>query len=215
MALVFASERSTGVNVVKEVVSACIRRGLFDRQMYNQYKILTSKGIQTRYAEATARRSSQKIDGRYLLIPMPKNWVDVNNNSVNVDNNSENVDNNPQSNVDKSKVNNIYDNTRVRALFEKLCVLYPRKGNEDAAYTVFEALNPSDEEFARILRTLEIQKKSPEWKAQDGKFVPGILRYITERRWESVSDENKDIEDRILQASKQRLKKISEEKNNG
>lgn len=107
VALVFAQDCKSSANVVKEVVSACLRRGLFDRQKYDQYKILTSEGIQERYAEATERRTSQKIDGRYLLIAMPKNWINVDNNPINADNNSENVDDNTQSKVNKNKINNI------------------------------------------------------------------------------------------------------------
>lgn len=106
VALLFASECGVGVNVVGEVVSACLRRGIFDRGLYEQYQILTSEGIQERFAEATSRRSSQKIDGRYLLIVAPKNWVFSDNNSVSVYNNSKNVDNNTQSRVEESKVNN-------------------------------------------------------------------------------------------------------------
>ena len=108
VALLFASECGVGVNVVGEVVSACLRRGIFDRGLYEQYQILTSEGIQERFAEATSRRSSQKIDGRYLLIVAPKNWVSVDNNSVSVDNNSENVDNNTQSRVEESRVKEIH-----------------------------------------------------------------------------------------------------------
>lgn len=111
VALVFASECDVGVSVVKEVVSACLRRGIFNRQKHDQYKVLTSEGIQERYAEATERRTSQKIDGRYLLIDIPKNWVCVDNNSINVDNNSENENDNPQSKVNKNKLNNIYTTT--------------------------------------------------------------------------------------------------------
>lgn len=208
VALMFASECGAGVNVVKEVLSACFRRGLFDRQMYDQYQILTSGGIQKRYAEATERRAFQKIDGRYLLIPMPKNWVDVNNNAVNADNNSENVNENPQSKVKESKVNNITYNTRVCALFEKLYEAYPRKSKREDAYAAFEELDPTDDVFNAMLKALEIQKKSPEWTAQNGKFIPGLVRWIKEQRWESVSVED-DIEERILELSKQRLKGVN------
>jgi hypothetical protein len=203
--LMFASECGVGVNIVKEVIYACFRRGLFDRQMYDQYQILTSEGIQERYAEATERRSFQKIDGRYLLIPIPKNWVYVDNNLINVDNNSENDVDNTQSKVNKSKVNNITSNTRVCALFEKLYEAYPRKSKRGEAYAAFEELDPSDEVFAAIIKALDIQKKSSEWTSQGGKFIPGLVRYIKERRWEGVVVED-DIEERILQASKQRLK---------
>lgn len=106
VALMFSTENGVGVSVVREVISACIRRGIFDREKFEVYGVLTSEGVQERYAEATERRTSQKIDGRYLLIPTPKNWIIVNNNGINVDNNSENVDRNPQSKVKYSKVYN-------------------------------------------------------------------------------------------------------------
>lgn len=118
VALVFASECGVGVSVVKEVVSACLRRGIFNRQKHDQYKVLTSEGIQERYAEATERRTSQKIDGRYLLVDIPKNWICVDNNSINVDNNSENENDNPQSKVNKNKINNITTTTEARARAE-------------------------------------------------------------------------------------------------
>lgn len=105
VALVFAQENGAGFNVVKEVVSACLRRGIFHREMFERYQILTSDGIQERFADATKRRISQKIDGRYLLIPAPKNWVDVNRNGENVDRNGENVDRMAQSRGEESRVN--------------------------------------------------------------------------------------------------------------
>lgn len=102
--LMFAERYSVGVNFVKEVIQACLRRGIFNREMYEKYQILTSKGIQERYADGTARRTSKKIDGRYLLIPAPQNWIIVNRNDVSVDINAENVCRNTQSRVDESNV---------------------------------------------------------------------------------------------------------------
>lgn len=106
VALVFASECNVGANVVCEVVSACIRRGLFDKNLYDRFGILTSASIQMRFAEATSRRDSQKVFADYLLIPVRKNWVSVCNNSINAYDNSKNVDDNPQSKEKKSKVKN-------------------------------------------------------------------------------------------------------------
>ena len=106
VALLFASECGVGVNVVKEVVSACFRRGIFHQETFDRYQILTSEGVQNRYAEATERRTSQKVDGRYLLIPMPKNWDNVNDNQVNADNNAVNVDGNTQRKEEEIKEKN-------------------------------------------------------------------------------------------------------------
>ena len=83
----------------------------------------------------------------------------------------------------------------------------PKAGGSLAtqAYAAFEELDPSDEVFAVMIKALDIQKKSSEWTSQSGKFIPGLVRYIKERRWEGIVVED-DIEERILQASKQRLK---------
>lgn len=105
VALMFAKENGVGVNVVREVISACLRRGIFDREKFEKYGILTSYGIQERYAEATERRTFQKIDGRYLLVSAPENWVIVDNNSVNADINAVNVCRSTQSKVKESTVN--------------------------------------------------------------------------------------------------------------
>lgn len=108
VALVFADENKVGANVVQEVVRVCLKRGIFDQRMFDEYGILTSDGIQKRFAEATARRTFIEADRRYLLIAAPSNWVFDSRNSINVDNNAVNVDNNPQSKVKKSKVNHSY-----------------------------------------------------------------------------------------------------------
>ncbi len=105
VALLFSQKNGLSGNVVPEVISACIRRGVFDCGMYQHYSILTSKGIQTRYLEASKRRTSLNLKNDYLLIDIPSNKVNVDNNSINVDINSKKDSNNTQSKVNKSKSN--------------------------------------------------------------------------------------------------------------
>lgn len=118
VALLF-SRRCGGGNAVSEIVSAAIKRGIFDKDMYDKYSILTSKGIQKRYFEAVSRRVCVEVKSEYLLVcatDLPEN---VNRNEINVNRNSENVDRNTQSKVKESKVNyskGTYDiNTSLRA----------------------------------------------------------------------------------------------------
>ena len=113
VALLFSRELGLGGNTVSEIVSATLRRGLFDRELFDKYKILTSQGIQTRYFEAVGRRKGLEVKKQYLLVNIDKNSINVNINSINVSNNEENVCNNPQikenkSKVNKNKINNIY-----------------------------------------------------------------------------------------------------------
>ena len=103
--LMFAQSINKGVNFVDEVINRCTEYGIFDRRLYKKYGVLTSSGIQKRYAKMTERRNLFTIDGRYLLISAPKNWVIVSNNSVNVDNNGENVGKNTESKVNVESKN--------------------------------------------------------------------------------------------------------------
>ena len=97
VALLFAKRVGLGGGVVSEIVQASIRRGIFDKELFKRYGILTSKGIQKRYLEAARRRKSVKIKSEYLLLDCAKNEINVDNNSINDDINS-------QSKVKESKV---------------------------------------------------------------------------------------------------------------
>lgn len=114
VALMFAGDNGVGVNVVQEVVRACLSRGIFDQGMYKKFRILTSDGVQERYFKATERRSFEKIDHRYLLVAIPFEGVNADNNCVFADNNSVNVDDNTtnKKKVNKSKVLSIARDAR-------------------------------------------------------------------------------------------------------
>ena len=105
VALLFSREVGLGGNVVSEIITATLRRGLFDKKLFDKYGILTSEGVQNRYFEATERRKGFEVKKQYLLVNADNNLINVDNNPINVCNNSRNVDNNPQSKVNKSKVN--------------------------------------------------------------------------------------------------------------
>lgn len=76
IALLFSREIGLGCNVVSEIVSAAIKRGIFDKEMFEEYHILTSVGIQKRYLDAVSRRKNVKVENQYLLLKcanFPKN----------------------------------------------------------------------------------------------------------------------------------------------
>lgn len=104
VALLFAKSVGLGGKVVSEIVSASIKRGIFDKKLFEKYEILTSKGIQERYFEAVSRRKSFKVKSEYLLLDcaqIPKN-VDISSENVYISN--ENVYISKQSKEEKSRV---------------------------------------------------------------------------------------------------------------
>ena len=70
-ALLFASiaGKNVTVELVNDVVCELLKRGLFDKNMFDQFNILTSNGIQTRFAKicSDAKRKQPHIDPIYQI----------------------------------------------------------------------------------------------------------------------------------------------------
>lgn len=113
VALLFAKRVGAGGSVVSEIVEALIKRGIFDKTLYDKYHILTSAGIQRRYFEAVSRRKNVKVKAEYLLVNATDFLSDVDILSENVCTNKKNADILKQSKVEKSKVYNTH-NARTR-----------------------------------------------------------------------------------------------------
>lgn len=104
VALLFSHECGGG-KAVSEIVSAAIKRGIFDKGMYDKYSILTSKGIQARYFEAVSRRTQVNVKSEYLLICDTDLADNVNKNRVSVNINPQNADRNSQIKEKEIKLN--------------------------------------------------------------------------------------------------------------
>ena len=69
------------VSLVKEVIAGCVRRDLFDKDVFNSFGVITSDRIQSNYLEATSERRRKGteivIKEEYLLVPFDENWKNV------------------------------------------------------------------------------------------------------------------------------------------
>jgi hypothetical protein len=74
-ALLFAKGVGDGCqdSCVKDVVYELLKRGFFERSIFERFGVLTSKGIQSRYFEATKRYKHVEAIKEYLLINPPEN----------------------------------------------------------------------------------------------------------------------------------------------
>lgn len=104
VALLFARKVGLGGNVVSEIVEASIRRGMFDREKYDKYHVLTSRGIQKRYFEAVSRRKVLEVDENILLVNVALFCPNVDIRAKNVNIFSENANISKQSKVEESRV---------------------------------------------------------------------------------------------------------------
>lgn len=90
--ILFSKRVNVDINHVNTVVNDCIKYGVFDKNLFEQHQILTSKGIQKRYFEASSRRKVIDIVDEFILINVKK---DVNESKKVV-----NDDKNPSSSGD-------------------------------------------------------------------------------------------------------------------
>ncbi len=111
--LLYKSRINADINFINEVINECLQWGIFSKEMYDKYSVLTSRGIQKRFFEATCRRQTVAITSEVLLMPIPDNYkpqlidlpiVNVNRNIKNADINPKNADSGTQSKVKESKV---------------------------------------------------------------------------------------------------------------
>lgn len=66
-AFVVADEVNVDEDVVASVVAKALEVGMFDQEMYDKHKILTSRGIQKRFLKAAERRKDVKLDQNYCI----------------------------------------------------------------------------------------------------------------------------------------------------
>ena len=130
--LLFASENglSNGsLQLLRDIVSACVRRNIFSERLFKEYGILTSSGVQKQYLKATVKREVEELKKEYLLIDVPENRENVVINAISVGRKTISDGRNTHSKEEKSKEknNNKLCKAEALALFETLWKMYPNK----------------------------------------------------------------------------------------
>ena len=170
--LLFMSENgldSGCLQLLREIVSACIRRNIFSERLLKEYGILTSSGVQKQYLKATVKREVVDLKKEYLLISVPENRKNVVINSISSYGNSINGVINTQSRVEKSREDNIcapephdeQSNKEEQLLkdFEIIYALYPKKRGKTVAFANYK-----------------------QWVSKTGKDVGGKRYHLTNRQ---------------------------------
>lgn len=102
----FGENSGVTINLIEHIVSRCLKNGIFDAKMYENYSILTSARIQTQYFDVVKRRGSILVKKEYLLVSVAKIEGIVYINQENVCENQENVCKN-QENVCKNNTSKV------------------------------------------------------------------------------------------------------------
>lgn len=100
----FGGNSGVTVNLINEIVNRSINIGIFNKELYTKYKILTSERIQRQYFDVVKRRTEINFIDEYLLISVANFKGNVNIFSISVDRNAKIVNKNDTSKVKESKV---------------------------------------------------------------------------------------------------------------
>jgi len=191
--LLTARRLNVDINPLNDVINSCIKRNLFNNVVYEKYNVLTSRGIQKRYFEATVRRKEITLISEY--------WLDVEYDSkittfINVDINPLNVDISTQSKVKKSKEEKSKEKKDDLFLIFKEAHHEYSTGKKRGAVTEYEWLKKQHKDWEEIIPILKdcviaYKKHLAKEKASSG-FAPEkhMQGWITDRRWETYTTDN-------------------------
>ena len=188
VALLFGREVGLGGNAVSEIVSAAIRRGIFNKELFEKYHILTSEGIQKRYFEAVSRRKKVEVKKQYLLVNCAELLKNADISEENADIYGKNDNISVQSKEEKSKEEYSKEEETTggeqQTDFESFWNAYPKKISRQTALKAWKKLSPDNELVKVILDSLEKQKRQPQWTKDNGQYIPYPASWLEGRRWE-------------------------------
>ena len=186
--LLFASENGLNngsLQLLRDIVSACVRRNIFSERLFKEYGLLTSSGIQKQYLKATVKREVVELKKEYLLITVPENRENVVINVISGGRKAISDGRNTQSKEEKSRVkNNILCKAEALALFESLWKMYPnKKGKAQVSdKDKQKLLEIGLEEMTRAIERYKSElEKDKDWrKPQNGStfFHSGYIDYL-------------------------------------
>lgn len=197
--ILFIDDNNLDLNVYNEILNDCIKNNLFDKKMYEKYKILTSVRIQSNYCEAIGRRMNVFFIKEYLLtdvnLLINTKKVNVYINLLNVYNETLNVDIGTQSKGEENKgeENTNTDDNDYEIFFNECWKLYPnKKGKSTIKDTTKKRVYKLGEEFIRAINrySKEVQGKEKQFMKHGSTFWnSGYEDYLDDNYEEETNNE--------------------------
>ena len=72
--------------------------------------------------------------------------------------------------------------------FAEFWAAYPRKVGKAAALKIWKKIKPTTELYERIMKAVEQQKKTAQWRGNAGQFIPYPSTWLNGKRWEDEND---------------------------
>ena len=176
-----ALDTNLDADYVKQVINRACEVELFSFKIYDNFRILTSEGIQNRYLKITERRKSAKINADINLINVDTMYTET---RVNVAETRVNVYKNEQSKVKEieSKVNKSKEKSFMQPVFNNWINNFG-----DISSYLMEVLESLVLEYGvdEVLSALKVAKDKG---TTNVKYIEGVLK---NRKIQSYADDRK------------------------
>lgn len=180
--LLYSNRVNADINLIIEVINECLKWNIFNKELFTRYQVLTSRGIQKRYIEATQRRKEVSFYKEYLLVDLEEKYsekVIVNINRVIVDINSVNTDISTQTKINKTKTNKSINYTNE---FEKFYSEYPNPFNKEQTFSNWKNTLKNDTVENIMLATKNYIKYLKDNNKTDKQFFVRSTNFIGQHK---------------------------------
>ena len=227
--LLFSNRFSVDRNKLIDIIDDCIKWGIFDSDLYDKYKILTSRRIQKHYVAAVYKRVNVEMVEDYLLIdvhdrsnitlirvsddgnPDTTDISDVQSTQSKVNKNKVNESKVYESKVNKNKIYNIifetYNNQNIiihRKLTDKIKKAIDKVLRYDGEDIILEAI----ERYGQAFRDKEYRFCT--YKMTLDKFLiqdNGYMDWLDEgQKWINYIDFRNKAEERLEEIQKSKIR---------
>lgn len=176
---------AVGRKLLSEIVSCCVRRGVFESTLFEKYRILTSRRIQETFLTATKRSTEVIFEKNYALDVVytfiqnaNKNGKDVNIFFKNADSLHANCDKGKERKIEKN-IGNTYASSETPTLEKPVINLILNNGkNFGVTQSVIDELSPL---YPAVDVEQELRKMQG-WllgNPRHRKTENGIMRFVT------------------------------------
>lgn len=189
LAFLVADELGISEGIVSDVISKATEVGIFEKQMAEKFKILTSKGIQERYKKAAYQKKNNEISKQYDLLS--KSCDKPLNGENTSDGNSVNHAESTQSKEKESKEkksNNNMSKQKLERDFDLLWNLYPRKEGKQKAFTAYKRVVKKGITNKKIQDGILAYTKQIEIKGTPREYIKQGSTFFNGEHWNDEFD---------------------------
>lgn len=177
----------------------CIKTGLSDRTIRNARNELKQKGRIDWKSRKGNQAATYKIIS-FLSATIADNASDNSKKNIVSEINADNVSVNASDNLSDSSSDNVstlikLNETKLNKelihscadtenLFEQFWSAYPKKRSKGQAEKAWNKINPSNELYITIMRSLDKAKVSKDWTKDGGQFIPYPATWLNAKGWE-------------------------------